>query len=131
MKEVYKMESSNSEQVNTNKSYIITIKYGSYNDRRYSKPWIGRVIEWEVGKKPEIEWGRFCGSANHGGICEIEAYPKDIIRTGQKDFRRNWKSDNDWLIVDDNGKIMTDDEGNYVYYTESKARKHWWENHPK
>jgi hypothetical protein len=114
---------------NQTKPCVITVHHGPYNWRRYSRPWIGRIIKWDVGKKPELEWGRFCGSDDDGGDCEIEAYSGDITRTGQRDHRKVWKSDNDWFIVGDDGEIITDRNGYYLAYTEAAARKHWREQH--
>lgn len=78
--------------------------FDSYNQRRYGRPWIGRVTAWPVGGRPEIEFGRYAGDDN-GGEAEIMAYPGDIIRWGQKDMRSN-KTDNDWGILQTNGTIV-------------------------
>lgn len=77
----------------------IAISFGSYNPRRYSRPWIGRIIEWPVGGKPELEWGGYCGDDN-GGEVEIIASPGDIIRYGQRDGRRVDRSINEWAVVE-------------------------------
>ena len=81
----------------------ISISYGSYNHRRYSRPWIGRITAWPVGDKPEIEWGSYLGDKG-GGECEVQANPGDIIRSGQKDGRGNGSS-NDWYVVEPSGEL--------------------------
>jgi hypothetical protein len=81
----------------------VSVPYSSYNERRYGRPWIGRITAWPVGGRPEIEWGRYCGDGS-GGEVEIMARPGDIIRTGQKDNRGNGGS-NDWYVVDPAGTL--------------------------
>jgi len=75
----------------------ISITYGEYNFRRYSKPWIARIESWPVGGIPKLEWGSYVGDAN-GGEVEIIAYPGDIIRDGQRDWRGN-NTVSDWSVV--------------------------------
>lgn len=84
----------------------VSITYGGYNDRRYSKPWVARITAWPVGKSPELAWGGYVGDSN-GGEVEIEAEPGDIIRSGQKDYRKPRSSDNDWYIVMEAGTVAT------------------------
>lgn len=93
----------------------ITEDYGSYNPRRYGKPWICKITTWPIGGKPEVEWGRYLGDDN-GGEVEIDAQVGDIIRTGQKDHRgRNTEAS--WNVVDKDGSLIS------VNATE--ARKAW------
>ena len=95
----------------------IALKYRSYNARRYSRPWIGKITAWPIGGKAEIKWGSYLGD-DAGGEVEIEAQIGDIIRSGQKDGRGG-NTSADWYIVDiDGGLIPTDAAG---------ARKHWAE----
>jgi len=94
----------------------VTKHFGGYNPRRYSRPWICRVVRWDVGKRPEVEWGRFLGNIGGSGEVEIMARPGDIIRWGQRDNRAAvWKSEREWGIVEADGTV-TD-------CTESQARK--------
>jgi len=95
----------------------VSLKYGSYNFRRYSKPWIGKITAWPVGGKPEIKWGSYLGDDN-GGEVEIEAQVGDIIRSGQKDHRGN-NTSADWYIVSSTGDLISADA--------TGARKHWLE----
>lgn len=93
----------------------ITINYDSYNQRRYGKPWIGKITSWPVGGNAEIAWGSYLGDDN-GGDVEIEAAAGDIIRSGQKDHRGNNTSAN-WYIVQADGAI--------VETNAAEAKKHW------
>lgn len=82
----------------------VRVSFPAYNWRRYSKPWIAKVVSWPVGSKPDIEWGTFLGSAE-GGEVEIAARPGDIIRYGQKDDRGNGSTSN-WAIVQEDGSLQ-------------------------
>lgn len=82
----------------------IAISFGSYNPRRYSRPWIARVTAWPVGKKPELLFGAYVGD-DSGGEAEIIAYPGDIVRYGQRDGRRADKSRNEWGVVEDDYSV--------------------------
>lgn len=94
----------------------VTIETSSYNDRRYGKPWIGKLVEWD-GEAPDLEWGYFHGRPGEAGKLEITAEPGDVIRHGQRDGRRPDKSDNEWAIVQADGSLATT--------TPSEAREHW------
>lgn len=94
----------------------VALKYNGYNARRYSKPWICKIVDWPVGGNPKVEWGTYLGDDN-GGEVEIEVQIGDIIRSGQKDHRGGNTSAY-WYIVgpDADDPIDTDAAG---------ARKHW------
>ena len=94
----------------------ITREHGSYNRRRYSRPWIGKITDWPIGSHPEIKWGACLSQPGDEGQCEIEAEPGDIIRSGQKDMRRNGGS-NLWHIVQPDGTL--------IGTTPEDAREHW------
>ena len=81
----------------------IRIEYNSYNQRRYSRPWISKVTNWPAGQRPTIEWGQYEGDDNGGEVVMI-AQPGDIIRHGQKDNRGN-NSSRDWYIVSGSGEL--------------------------
>jgi hypothetical protein len=87
-------------------SHKISRDTGSYNQRRYSKPWIARV---DFGKNPngDFTFGDWVGDHYNGssGLLVIEANTGDIIATGQKDFRQPKNSTPDWYVVDENGKL--------------------------
>lgn len=99
----------------------VAISFRSYNPRRYSRPWIARVVVWAVGKKPELEFGHYVGD-DDGGEAEIIAYPGNIIRYGQRDGRRPDKSINEWAVVEDDYSVRD------IKQTEASAL---FEQHPK
>jgi hypothetical protein len=87
-------------------SVRVSVRFGGCNERRYGKGWIGRIISWPVGGKPEIEWGSFIGDVGSGGEAEIMAKPGDIVRWGQKDHRGN-NTEASWGKVETDGSIIT------------------------
>jgi hypothetical protein len=89
---------------------------GSYNARRYSKPWIGVITSWPVGGRPEIAWGGYCGDDSGGGEVEIMAFPGSILRSGQKDSCGNGGS-NDWWEAMPDGSMRA--------IGQPEARKLW------
>lgn len=72
----------------------VVFEFGTYNARRYGKPWCAKVVNWPVGSVPDIQWGAYLGDSS-GGECEIEAEPGDIVRWGQKDHRNIRNSSNE------------------------------------
>jgi hypothetical protein len=97
----------------------VTIKYGSYNQRRYSRPWIALVTAWPIGSRPELKWGGYVGG-DDGGECEIEASEGDVLKSGQKDGRGNGGS-NDFYVVE-SGKAVCVNDG-YARETFDKTTK--------
>lgn len=81
----------------------VSAGFGSYNQRRYGRPWIAKITAWPVGCKPEVEWGRYLGD-DTGGEVEIDANPGDIVRTGQKDHRGG-NTDAGWYVVMPDGSL--------------------------
>ncbi len=67
----------------------IEIKTVSYNQRRYSKPWIA-TVDFSQNPKGEYRWGDWVGDHSNGsaGLLVINADEGDIIAQGQKDFRQ-------------------------------------------
>lgn len=67
----------------------IEIKTHSYNQRRYSKPWIA-IVDFSSNPSGEYKWGTWIGNHNTGseGLLVAEASEGDIIAKGQKDFRQ-------------------------------------------
>lgn len=64
------------------------IKTGSYNSRRYGKPWVARV-DFTNNPKGGFQWGTWVGDGRVGseGLLLIDADEGDIIAEGQRDFR--------------------------------------------
>jgi hypothetical protein len=79
-------------------------KWGGYNEKRYGKPWIAKVIAWPIGGRPELQFGGYVGD-DDGGELEILARPGQIVKYGQKDHRNSSGTANYFGIVEDDGKI--------------------------
>jgi hypothetical protein len=89
----------------------VTLKFDAYNARRYSRPWIAKVVDWPIGKPPALAFGGLVGLT-----AEIEAEPGQLIRWGQRDNRGN-KSTSCWGIVDADGDVC--------WSTPEACRKQW------
>jgi hypothetical protein len=90
----------------------VTREFGSYNSRRYGRPWIAKVVAWEVGKQPVLSWGSNIDAHN----VEIEAEAGDIVRWGQRDNRGN-NTEARWGLVQGDATIEE--------CSASEAREHW------
>lgn len=62
-----------------------TQETGSYNDRRYGKPWKAKLTTSMTKDFEFIEWDGRAGSA---GEFNFEADPGTILAHGQKDIRK-------------------------------------------
>ena len=84
----------------------VTIETGSYNQRRYSKPWIASV-DFTTNAQGDFRFGEWIGDARNGsaGQLEADAEPGTIIATGQKDFRKPQNSAPDWHVLKDDGTL--------------------------
>ena len=71
----------------------------NYNDRRYSKPWIGVYDRAER----KISFGEYIGDWQ-GGVLTIDAKEGDVVRVGQKDNRSNKGTDLWFEVID--GKLV-------------------------
>jgi len=76
----------------------VTREFGGYNPKRYSKPWIARVVEWPIGGRPVLVFGEYIGDAD-GGECEIMAAIGDVVKYGKKDNRNINGTLNEFGIV--------------------------------
>lgn len=91
----------------------LIILTGTYNARRYGRPWIARVTFDDLGK-PTYKWGYWTGEINggtaYGGELLIVASEGDIVADGQKDHRgsnsyvRWWQVRNEELVYIEGGK---------------------------
>lgn len=61
----------------------IAKQFGPYNEAHYARPWIAKVVAWQVGRRAELAWGTYLGNAQ-GGEAEIDAEPGDVVLYGQK-----------------------------------------------
>jgi hypothetical protein len=89
----------------------VTITFDAYNPRRYGRPWIAKITDWQIGKQPVLEFGALVGLT-----AEIEASPGAIVRWGQRDNRGNHTT-SCWGIVDA--------EGDATWSTAEECRKQW------
>ncbi|MFA5284434.1 MAG: hypothetical protein WC347_02445 [Smithellaceae bacterium] len=78
---------------------------GSYNDRRYSRPWIAKV-DFSQNPNGEFLWGVWVGQPGEQGLLIIDAELGDIVASGQKDFRKPRNSAPDWYYVGEDGKLV-------------------------
>ena len=85
------------------------VQFGSYNQRRYSRPWIAKVTAWEVGKAPELDFGDFVGD-DGGGTAEVKAIPGDVVRYGQRDYRGNGTTKQYGIVQPDGSVANCSDE---------------------
>jgi len=79
--------------MNTQTETKIEIETGSYNARRYGKPWIA-VVDFKANIKGEYAWGEWIGDARNGsaGMLIITTHEGDIVARGHKDFRQSKNS---------------------------------------
>jgi hypothetical protein len=89
----------------------VTIQFPNYNTRRFSRPWIAKVIDWKIGKPPVLEFGGLVGLTT-----EIEAAPGAIVRWGQRDNRGN-HTQSCWGIVQRYGEVVEAEA--------EECREHW------
>ena len=82
----------------------LTITTSSYNDRRYSKPWIAKV-DFSSNKQGDFKFGDWVGSAGDKGVLELEVSPGDVVAQGQKDFRKPKNSTPEFYIVESGGSL--------------------------
>lgn len=81
----------------------ISIQVKGYNPRRYGRPWIARITEWEEGETAVMKFGSFTGN-DDGGEVSVVGNIGDVVRWGQKDYRGN-NTTNFWGIVQDSGQV--------------------------
>jgi hypothetical protein len=90
---------------------------GSYNSRRYGKPWLAVITDWPIGKHPTLEFG----ASLDWRTAEIDAKPGQIVRFGQKDHRGNGTTA-EWGIVQRDGVILESNP--------TDCREHWLKGCP-
>ena len=83
----------------------VSKKFSKYNDKKFGRPWIGKVTSWPTGGRAEIEFGTWNGDAEAGGCCDIEAEAGDLLRWGQKALKETDKFNSFWGVVKDDGTI--------------------------
>lgn len=75
----------------------IVIETRSYNEKRFSTPWIA-VVDF-VSKSGDFHFGSWIGQHGEEGILEIECEVDDVIATGQKDYRKPRNSAPQFYVV--------------------------------
>ena len=104
----------------------IQIVTGSYNARRYSKPWIARVDFTDPkGTFSFGEWtGQHYGGTGSEGILHIEAEPGDIVCHGQKDYRvHNGQPEFDQILSDGTVKPLGSKVDAFRAFTDEQNRR--------
>lgn len=76
----------------------LNITTSSYNERRYSSPWIARV-DFSTNVQGEFQWGDWIGDKGSGGLLELDCEPGDIVARGQKDNSKPRNSAPDWYCA--------------------------------
>jgi hypothetical protein len=76
----------------------LSIYTTSYNERRYGKPYVGK-LNADDGKVDS--WGTWIGTAGREGMLEIDVAPGDVIIEGQKDNRGNNGTPNYGVVLSD------------------------------
>lgn len=79
----------------------LTIETDLYNERRYSKPYVGVVSSLDGNV---VRWGTWIGTPGSVGMLEIEVEPGEIVMHGQKD-NRGINGAPRYAIVSDEGAL--------------------------
>lgn len=88
---------------------ISVMDFGSYNERRYSRPWCAKVYLQQFTIKYDF-CGVYTGSVGLAGSVMVDATVGDVVAAGQKDYRGN-SSIHKFFLVEENGlKEVTKDE---------------------
>lgn len=78
---------------------------GSYNHRRYGKPWIA-VVSYENPGNPTYQFGDYIGDSTGGcGERSVECKAGDVLAKGQKDVRNGRGGASDFGVVDADGSV--------------------------
>lgn len=87
----------------------IAVKTESYNERRYGKPWIAKVIITAAKPGGDFLWGNWIGDYRNGGEGELllnNLEAGDIYAQGQKDNRQPRNSSPKYYVVDMMGNAI-------------------------
>lgn len=81
----------------------ITRNTGSYNSRRYGRPWIAKIDL--QGNNLVFNFGSWVGDPGDEGVLVLDGISAgDFYARGQKDFRKPQNSAPDYYQVDDEGR---------------------------
>lgn len=105
------------EEAKANVKYDVSMKFGGYNARRYSKPWGAVITRSTAGGFQYSFAGTWWGDDDEGGVVEIPSvHPGTVVAFGQKDNRKPRNTENDWYVVQPNGSLQ--------FVTRSQARQY-------
>lgn len=105
------------EEARASIEYNVTMHFGGYNARRYSKPWGAVITRSTAGGFQYSFAGHWWGDDDEGGIVEIPGVcPGTVVAFGQKDNRKPRNTENDWYVVRPNGSLQ--------FVTRSQARQY-------
>ncbi len=98
----------------------VTKSWGSYNARRYGRPWAARITAFNGAPTLEFIAGAYNGN-DDGGEIVVTGEIGEVVKIGQKDYRGN-NTDNDFYVI-----ANSDGAGPKLKYIESpiEARKLW------
>lgn len=99
----------------------ILVETNSYNERRYSKPWIA-IVSFNKEGRTEFSFGNWVGTPGNEGVLLINAEESDIVAVGQKDFRGK-NTTCEFHVVESSGELTSFGENKLDAY------KHWKELH--
>lgn len=100
----------------------ININTQSYNDRRYSSPWIA-IVDFSENPNGDFAFGNWIGRKGEAGILQIESAPGQIVAKGQKDYRKPKNSTTEFFIVQSDGTLseaITKAEA-YTHFSSAKT----------
>jgi len=103
----------------------IVIETDTYNEKRYSRPWIA-YVRFETAKG-EFEFGDFIGEHGYEGLLKlINIKVGDIVARGQKDYRKPRNSAPTYYIVEnEKGDLKEISKKNaYLHYHKQKENQH-------
>ncbi|XID91023.1 hypothetical protein ACF3MZ_21225 [Paenibacillaceae bacterium WGS1546] len=99
----------------------VKIEYGSYNSRRYGKPW-GAKVSFEGAKLSyDFAAGSFLGD-DRGGNVYIDCEPGDVVAAGQKDNRNPRYTENKLYIVQKDGSLAEIDKVTALEHWEQRQK---------
>ena len=102
-------------------SITVRKSFGSYNDRRYSKPWGAQVTLGENRPQYDYSVGTYWGDAN-GGEVVLTVPVASIVAFGQKDNYNLKKTKNIWYQVGEDGSLreVTRPEASIILSTQTE-----------
>lgn len=103
---------------------IITRQTGTYNQRRYGRPWIA-TVDFSENSRGEFVFGTWTGDHYNGGAgtLTIEANAGDMVAIGQKDNRDARNSAPDFYVVTADARLkhVGDKGAAYKFFLDRKS----------